>query len=126
MEIICVPIISAGVYALIEIYKSAIAKANSKLTQIIPAVGLILGAILGGIMFYACPNLIMANNLLNAIIIGGASGLSATGCNQLFKQLKKFGVTVEETKPTDENSDAPAPETDTPQSTPTENDPNKE
>jgi len=39
-------------------------------------------------------------------LIGGASGLSATGCNQIFKQLAKFGINVKETEvETDDTTD---------------------
>ena len=34
--------------------------------------------------------------MFTAILVGGASGLSATGCNQIFKQISKFGVYVKE------------------------------
>lgn len=33
------------------------------------------------------PDIIPTSNVLVAIISGGASGLSATGCNQIIKQL---------------------------------------
>ena len=48
------------------------------------------------LFYYFLPSLIVANNLFSAILVGAASGLSATGCNQIFKQLKKYGVTVKE------------------------------
>ena len=47
-----------------------------------------LGTTLGIICFYSVPDIIPASNVLVAIISGGASGLSATGCNQIIKQLK--------------------------------------
>lgn len=36
------------------------------------------------------PVIIPAENLFMALIIGGASGLSATGANQIIKQLGQF------------------------------------
>ncbi len=95
MEIICVPIIVAVVYGLIEVYKT-IARANEKMLNFIPIIGLILGVTFGVLFYYFLPSLIVANNLFSAILVGAASGLSATGCNQIFKQLKKYGVTVKE------------------------------
>jgi len=52
-------------------------------------VSLGLGIIAGVICFYFIPSIIPASNVVIAIIIGGASGLSATGTNQIIKQLNK-------------------------------------
>lgn len=96
LEIICVPVIVAIVFALMEIYKVYIAKGNEKLIRFIPLIALGLGAIFGIVFYFAFPSIISASNWFIAILIGGASGLSATGCNQIFKQLKKFGIDVKE------------------------------
>lgn len=123
-EIICVPLIVAAVYALIEVYKKTIAKTNQTLNRIIPIIGLILGASLGIICYFACPELIVAHSVLSAIIVGASSGLSATGCNQILKQLKKYGITVSEPNETDNktaDADAQTSENITPnEQTPTE------
>ena len=95
-EIICVPVIVAVVFALMEIYKRYIAKENETMIRIIPLIAGGLGIVFGIVCFYAFPAIISATNLLTAILVGGASGLSATGCNQIFKQLKKFGFDVKE------------------------------
>lgn len=96
IEIICVPVIVALVFVVMEIYKKYIAKENETMIRIIPLIACGLGIVLGIVCFYAFPAIISATNLLTAILIGGASGLSATGCNQIFKQLKKFGIDVKE------------------------------
>ena len=96
MEIICVPVIVALVFVIMEIYKSYIAKENETMIRIIPLIAGGLGIVFGIVCFYAFPAIISATNLLTAILVGGASGLSATGCNQIFKQLKKFGFDVKE------------------------------
>lgn len=98
LEIICVPAIVSLVFSLMEIYKKFIAKGKETLIRIIPIIGCVIGIIAGIICFYACPAIIAASNIWTAILIGGASGLSATGCNQIFKQLSKFGVEVKEPK----------------------------
>ena len=98
LEIICVPVIATLVFSLMELYKKFIAKSNETLIRIIPIIGCVLGAVAGIVCFYAFPSIISASNIFTAILIGGASGLSATGCNQIFKQLKKFGIDVKETK----------------------------
>ena len=96
LEIVCVPVITALVFAIVEIYKKYVAKENKVLVAIIPIVAGALGVVLGIICFYALPFMISATNLGVAMLIGGASGLSATGCNQIFKQLKKYGIEVKE------------------------------
>ena len=98
LEIVCVPVIVALVFVLMEIYKKFIAKDNETLIRIIPIIAGVLGIIFGIICFYFIPSIISATNIGTAILIGGASGLSATGCNQIFKQLKKFGIEVKEQK----------------------------
>ena len=96
LEIICVPVIVSLVFALMELYKKYIAKGNEKLIRIIPIIACICGIIAGIICYFAFPSLIAATNLFTAILVGGASGLSATGCNQIFKQLNKYGIDVKE------------------------------
>ena len=110
LEIVCVPIIVFLVFSIMEIYKKLIAKNNETLIRIIPiiafAIGVILGVILGIICFYAYSEIITATDIGTAILIGGVSGLSTTGFNQVFKQMRKFGVDVKETEEINgENSD---------------------
>lgn len=105
MEIICVPAIVSLVFSFIEIYKKITEKHAKKETflRLIPVVSAVLGIIAGIVCFYAFPSIIAATEIFTAILIGGASGLSATGCNQIFKQLKKYGVDVIEDKKDIEN-----------------------
>jgi len=94
VEIVCVPVIVAIVYALMSIYKTYIAKDNEKLVRFIPLIGGGIGLILGIIFYFVFPQLIVATNVGTAILVGLASGLSATGCDQIFKQLTKYGIKV--------------------------------
>ena len=105
LEIICVPVIVSLVFGLMEVYKVLIAKAKNKetLIRIIPIIACVLGVAFGILFYYVCPSIVAATNIWTAILIGGASGLSATGCNQIFKQLKKFGIDVKEVPKDDEN-----------------------
>jgi len=48
-----------------------------------------LGVISGVICYYFIPDIIAVPNVVLAIVLGGASGLAATGTNQVIKQLKK-------------------------------------
>ena len=98
MEIICVPIIVSITYIFIEIYKRLFAKGREKWLAVIPIISLILGGVLGIAIFYVEPSIIVANTWYYALIVGAVSGLSATGGNQIFKQLKKIGIEVKGTE----------------------------
>lgn len=104
LEIICVPVIVTLVFCLMELYKKFIAKDNENLIRIIPIIACVIGIIAGIICYFGFPSVIAATNLFTAILIGGASGLSATGCNQVFKQLKKYGIDVKEANTKDKNN----------------------
>ena len=88
LNIISVPAIAAIVYFVISIIKYAV-NGNEKFKRFIPVVAATLGVILGIIAFYAVPGVIPADNVFTAILVGGASGLTATGANQIIKQLGK-------------------------------------
>lgn len=86
LNLISVPAIATAVYLLIEVLKKA-TNDNEKVKRFIPLIALGLGAIAGLICFYFIPAIIPATNVVVAIIVGGASGLTATGTNQIIKQL---------------------------------------
>lgn len=87
LELISVPAIAAIVYGVLGILKSAIN--NETFNKLIPLIAAALGVVCGVVAFFAIPEIILAQNPIVAIIIGGASGLTATGTNQIFKQLTK-------------------------------------
>lgn len=62
---------------------------NEVLDSIIPVICGVVGAILGVVIFLTIPNFIPADNWAVAVAIGIVSGLSATGANQIYKQLTK-------------------------------------
>ena len=84
-EIVTVPVIVGFCYLIGFCIKSFKVE---KLDNFIPCICAVLGIILGVISFYTIPNLIPANNWLTASVIGGFSGLSATGVNQVVKKIK--------------------------------------
>lgn len=102
MEIICVPLIVSAVYGLIELYKLIVKNQKDIWLKLIPVIALVVGGLLGVALFYIAPQLIVAENIWFAIIVGMCSGLSAVGGNQIFKQLKKLGIEV---KKEEENED---------------------
>lgn len=88
LNLISVPAIAAVVYWVINLIKYCVGE-NEKLKRFIPLIATGLGIICGVICFFCIPSIIPADNVLIAIVIGGASGLTATGANQIIKQLTK-------------------------------------
>ena len=88
LELISVPAIAKIVYWVMNIIKYAV-QDNEKFKRFIPLISAALGAVLGLVAYYAVPSIIPAANVCVALLIGGASGLSATGTNQIIKQLGK-------------------------------------
>lgn len=88
LNLISVPAIAAVVYWVINIVKHAVGE-NEKFNRFIPLIAATLGIVCGIICYYAVPSIIPAENIVVAIVIGGASGLTATGTNQIIKQLGK-------------------------------------
>ena len=88
LSLISVPAIAVVVYWVINIVKHAVGE-NEKFKRFIPLIAATLGIVCGIICYYAVPSIIPAENIVVAIVIGGASGLTATGTNQIIKQLGK-------------------------------------
>lgn len=88
IQIVSVPVITAIIYGAMAGYK-IIVNGREKLIRIIPVIAAVLGVVLGIIAFYAVKEVMPADNVLIAILIGGSSGLAATGTNQVFKQMNK-------------------------------------
>lgn len=75
-------------YVLIELYKTVFKGETSK--NLIPIIALTIGGVLGVLGYRFLPEYITATDYVMAVIVGGFSGLSATGGNQIVKQLKKM------------------------------------
>lgn len=99
LNLISVPAIAAVVYWVINITKHIVGE-NETFNRFIPLIATGLGVVCGVICFFFIPSIIPAENVLVAIVIGGASGLTATGANQIIKQIAKFDT--DETDQTDE------------------------
>ena len=89
---ITVPVITSIVYAIIDIVKRA-TNSNERFLRLIPLIAASLGIICGVISFYFIPGVLATTNVFVAIVIGAASGLAATGTNQVVKQLSKTDKT---------------------------------
>jgi hypothetical protein len=112
LQVLSVPVIAVIVYWVINLIKYAVGS-NETFKRFIPLLSGFLGAALGAICFFFLPDIIAAPNALVAVISGAASGLTATGCNQIIKQFtEKEGVEAPKTevetpdKKTDENDGA--------------------
>ena len=81
-----IPALVAIVYTIIDITKTALG-GDEKFKRFIPLIACILGAVGGAVAFYCVPGVMGTENLLVALVLGAASGLSATGTNQVVKQL---------------------------------------
>ncbi|NLZ25698.1 MAG: hypothetical protein GX891_04480 [Clostridiales bacterium] len=88
IKALSVPVIVSIVYGCIDLYKQII-NGKEKLMRLIPIIAALLGTLIGIVAFYAYPSVLVADNIWQAIIMGGASGLTATGANQVLKQLNK-------------------------------------
>ena len=96
MNFTAVPIIVICCYLCGEIYK-AIFRNHTNAYRFIPLVTSVLGGILGVVIFLTNPEVILdAPNLWIALGVGIVSGASATGANQIIKQI--FQQTNEDTE----------------------------
>lgn len=96
MNFTAVPIIVICCYLCGEIYK-AIFRNHTNAYRFIPLVTSVLGGILGVVIFLTNPEVILdAPNIWIALGVGIVSGASATGANQIIKQI--FQQTNEDTE----------------------------
>ena len=93
-DITTIPALAAIVYTIIDITKTAMG-GDEKFKRFIPLIACILGAVSGAVAFYCVPGVMDTENLLVALVLGAASGLSATGTNQVVKQLVRTTNTEE-------------------------------
>ena len=93
MDFIGIPVIIIVCYMVGEIYK-VVFKKNTKAYKLIPILVAFIGGVLGVIIYFTTPEIMLnVENIYNAILVGIISGFSATGTNQIIKQIfiKKEG-----------------------------------
>lgn len=89
MQFTSIPIIVLVCYVIGEVYKFLFQKKQENY-KYIPIFLSIIGGLLGILIYFTNKEMIMnANNLWIALGIGMVSGASATGANQMIKQLFK-------------------------------------
>lgn len=82
LGIAAIPVITVICYGVAEVLK-----ATALDNKWLPAICIVLGAILGVTALYAAPEIIPANDVLTALAIGIVSGGFATSVHQTIKQL---------------------------------------
>ncbi len=86
MDFITIPVITAIVYAVIEILKITFNN-NEVYKRFIPLLACGLGIGCGLIAFFFIPEVMITTNVFIAVVLGGASGLAATGVFESVKNL---------------------------------------
>ena len=86
MELTSMPIIVIICYLIGEIYK-ILFKNKDELFKFIPIFVSLIGGIIGVIMFFLNHEIINVSNFWVAFVVGVISGASATGTNQIIKQI---------------------------------------
>lgn len=81
------------VYIIIELLKRFVAKTD-KQQDMLPFAGVILGALIAIAVYFldssGALGIEVGDNLLTAVITGAASGLVATGGNQVYKKIRRL------------------------------------
>jgi FtsH-binding integral membrane protein len=85
---VSVPAIAAVVYFIVELIKYT-TKKSEKVLRFIPIIAAGIGLVCGAVAYFAIPKIVPTDNVVVALVIGAASGLTATGFNQIIKQAKK-------------------------------------
>ena len=87
LEVVTVPVIAAIVYGVMAVYKQLMAEKPAVWTSLIPVWAGVLGIALGVAAYFLVPEAMPADNVLSAVLLGLASGLSATGLDQVYSEL---------------------------------------
>lgn len=87
LDFITVGAITVIVYLIALIVKSV--STDEKLDRMIPAICGASGLVIGLLIFFTIPGFMPVTNWAEAAATGIASGLAATGLNQIYKQLTK-------------------------------------
>jgi len=88
LSALSVPVIVALVYWIINLIKYT-TNNNEKFKRFIPLTSMGLGIVISIIAYYTVPGVLPTTNVVTGMVMGAASGLTATGTNQIIKQLSK-------------------------------------
>ena len=84
LGIAAIPVITVICYGVAEVIKAT--QLDSKW---LPAICIVLGAVLGVVALYIAPNITPATDVLTALAIGVVSGCLATSVHQTIKQISE-------------------------------------
>lgn len=84
------PFIVMVIYILVEILKITVLKKYPKYKAALPIICAFIGAGIGILLFFFVPSAIGEDNIISALTNGAFSGFATTGCNQIYKQMRKF------------------------------------
>ena len=87
-EVCSIPAIAAICYGFIELLKRT-SNYSDKLKNAYPLISALIGSVIGVIVFLAEPSYVLTNSVVGAALCGMASGLSATGSNEILQRLKQ-------------------------------------
>ena len=94
-------------YCIAEIAKATVIKSDQQKTML-PILCTIIGGIIGGIMYKFYPSsLPNCTSIIGAITSGAISGMASTGCNQIYRQVKKFFANNSENQDNDQVDENP-------------------
>lgn len=88
IEIYSIPVIAALCFGFIEVLKRTF-KNDSKLKNAYPLIAAILGTMLGVFAYLVDPAVMVTDSILTSALAGMASGLSATGGNEIIQRMKQ-------------------------------------
>lgn len=78
------------IYILVELVKAFCLKTNEQ-KKAIPLLCIAFGAVLTCALYFIIPECFPScSNFIEAFGMGGLSGASATGCNQVYRQFTKY------------------------------------
>lgn len=86
MEVVTIPVITAIVYAFIEILKTATQNPDG-LKRFIPLIACGLGIVCSMVAFFGVPDVLPTDNAIIAGVLGAASGLASTGIYENVKNI---------------------------------------
>ena len=96
LELTTMPFIIMSVYILTEVLKTFVLKTDAQ-RKCLPVIAAILGGAIAIALFIFMPETTNFSDIINAVTDGMASGFAAVGCNQVYKQFKRF-KTIEDSE----------------------------
>ena len=88
IEVCSIPAIAALCFGFIETLKRTF-KNDEKIKNAYPLISAMIGTVMGIVAFLAEPLIMLTDSVFSSALAGMASGLSATGGNEVFQRMKQ-------------------------------------